>query len=422
MLRALWISLLAAAMALSATRSAAAEPAAPEQRPTYGVLYTAWIKAGEPWATVRIRLTRHPEWVRWMRFEIDPARYKGFKGEGSIAQEANTVLWKPPAEDAWIQYKVLLTSQRESGRYDGAITDTWALFRAEDLVPVKRIDFQDGTQSQAKLHLEVPEGWSIESAHPRYRGGRLKIDDPRGNFDRPTGWLLLGDLGVRREKIGNTRIAVGAPTGQGLRRMDIMAFFRWTLPTLQQIFPEFPERILVVGADDPMWRGALSGPGSLFVHSDRPMISENATSTFIHELVHVAMRARSGPQADWIVEGLAEYYSLEALHRSGTVSTARFEQAHRTLADWAAREAGPLDAPRSSGPTTARAVGVLRKVDAEIRAASGGRQSLDNVVADLAAQPKAVTLEMFRASTERHAGRVLASLQPAALNAPPAPP
>jgi hypothetical protein len=227
---------------------------------------------------------------------------------------------------------------------------------------------------------------------------------------------------VRREKIGNTRIAVGAPTGQGLRRMDIMAFFRWTLPTLQQIFPEFPERILVVGADDPMWRGALSGPGSLFVHSDRPMISENATSTFIHELVHVAMRARSGPQADWIVEGLAEYYSLEALHRSGTVSTARFEQAHRTLADWAAREAGPLDAPRSSGPTTARAVGVLRKVDAEIRAASGGRQSLDNVVADLAAQPKAVTLEMFRTSAERHAGRVLASLQPAALKGSPTAP
>ena len=136
----------------------------------------------------------------------------------------------------------------------------------------------------------------------------------------------------------------------------------------------------------------------------------------------VAMRAKSAPGSDWIVEGLAEYYSLEALHRSGTVSTARFEQAHRTLADWAAREAGPLDAPRSSGATTARAVGVLRKVDAEIRAASGGRQSLDNVVADLAAQPKAVTLEMFRASTERHAGRVLASLQPAALNAPPAPP
>ena len=80
---------------------------------------------------------------------------------------------------------MLLTSKRESGRYDGVITDAWAMFRGEDLVPVKRIDFQDGTQSQAKLRLNVPEGWSIESAHPRYRGGRLKIAG--GVLDEATG-------------------------------------------------------------------------------------------------------------------------------------------------------------------------------------------------------------------------------------------
>jgi len=418
MLRTTLAILLATAMAAAPAR--AAPPAAPgAERPQYGILYTAWIKAGDPWATVRVRLTRHPEWVRWMRFDIDPARYKGFKGGGSITQDGNSVLWKPSAADAWVQYRVLLTSQRESGRYDGVVTESWALFRAEDLVPVKRVDFQDGTQSQAKLRINVPEGWSIESAHPAYRSGRLKVDDPRGYFDRPAGWMLLGNLGVRRETIGGTRVAIGAPTGQGLRRMDIMAFFRWTLPTLQRIFPDFPARILVVGADDPMWRGALSGPNSLFVHSDRPMISENGTSTFIHELVHVAMRAKSVPSADWIVEGMAEYFSLEALHRSGTISDARFAAAHRSLAEWAAREAGPLDAPRSAGATTARAVGVLRRVDAEIRAASGGRASLDNVAADLAAEPRAITFEMFRASAERHAGRALAALAPEALKAPP---
>ena len=42
-----------------------------------------------------------------------------------------------------------------------------------------------------------------------------------------------------------------------------------------------------------------------------------------------------------------------------------------------------------------------------------------DVVADLAAQPKAITLDMFRASAERHAGRTLSSLQPAALKEPP---
>lgn len=419
MRHALRCRFLLGVLALSAAALAAAATPAQTERPAYGVLYTAWIKAGDPWATVRVRLTRNPEWVRWMRFEIDPARYRAFKGQGEISQVGNTVLWKPPAQDAWIQYKVLLESKRASGAYDGMVTPAWAMFRAEDLVPVKRVDFQDGTQSEAKLRLNVPAGWSIETAWPRYRSGRLKIDDPRGFFDRPTGWVLLGDVGVRRETIGTARVAVGAPTGQGLRRLDILAFFRWTLPTLQKIFPEFPARLLVVGAGDPMWRGALSGPNSLFVHADRPMISENATSTFLHEVVHVAMNARSAPGSDWIVEGMAEYYSLEALRRSGTISEARFQQSLGTLAEWAAREAGPLDAPSSSGATTARAVGVLRKVDAEIRAASGGRRSLDDVAAALAAQPKAITVDMFRRFAEQQAGAPLKSLDPAALRSAP---
>ena len=85
MLRTTLAILLATAMAAAPAR--AAPPAAPgAERPQYGILYTAWIKAGDPWATVRVRLTRHPEWVRWMRFDIDPARYKGFKGGGSITQ------------------------------------------------------------------------------------------------------------------------------------------------------------------------------------------------------------------------------------------------------------------------------------------------------------------------------------------------
>jgi hypothetical protein len=176
--------------------------------------------------------------------------------------------------------------------------------------------------------------------------------------------------------------------------MDTLAFFRMTLPTLQGIFPGFPERLLVVSAGDPMWRGALSGPGSLFVHADRPFISENGTSTFLHELVHVAMRARSRPDSDWIVEGLAEYYSLEVLHRSGALSDARFEKAHASLAAWAA-EAPSLDVPHSTGPVTAKAVGALRAIDREIRSASKGRKSLDDVARALAEADEAVTRARF---------------------------
>lgn len=409
---------LAVCAAFGARAASTPDSAVPE-RPAFGVLYTAWIDAGEPWATVRIRLTRHPEWVRWVRLEVDPERYRDIKGSGTITREGTHLKWAPPSGDAYLQYRVSLESRRASGTFDGRVTADWALFRGEDLAPVVRVDVEDGTQSQAKLRLNVPDGWSIESIYPRYASGRLKIDNPRNIFDRPSGWFLLGKTGVRRDTIGHTRIAIGAPVGEGLRRMDILALFRWTVPTLQQIFPDFPERLLVVGAGDPMWRGALSGPSSLYVHTERPLLSENGTSTFLHELVHVAMRARSEPGADWIVEGLAEYYSLEALRRSGTLGERRFERAHHDLAEWAARAAGPLDAASSAGATTARAVGVLRRLDAEIRTASGGRHSLDDVAAELASDRRRVSLELLRASAERFAGRPLATLSAVSLSAPP---
>ena len=59
-----------------------------------------------------------------------------------------------------------------------------------------------------------------------------------------------------------------------------------------------------------MWRGGLSAPQSLFVHSDRPLISENATSTLLHEVMHLALGIRAAEQFDWIVEGLASYFAL----------------------------------------------------------------------------------------------------------------
>ncbi len=363
---------------------------------TFGVLYTVWIKPESESAVVKIRLTRDIQMVDWLKLGIDPARYSQFRGTGDVVVAGDEVTWTPPEDDAWLQYRVQLTSKRDNGRNDGLVTAGWALFRADDLVPPVHSSFQDGTRSSARLQFRLPDGWSVATRYPRYPSGRFKVDDPRRRFDRPTGWLVMGEIGARRDKIGDTRVTVAAPVGQGVHYLDILAFLRWTAPSVQQVFPGFPDRLLVVSAGDPMWRGALSGPGSLYVHSDRPMISGNGTSTLIHELIHVAMRARSGPGADWIVEGLAEYYSLEVLRRSGTISEARFEQAQRELADWG-KEAASLDVPRSSGPVTARAVGVLRGIDRDIREKSGGAQSLDDVVRALAADDAPVTVQRFNA-------------------------
>ena len=372
-----------------------ADSAAPSQeRPAFTLFYTAWVKPDPGIATVKLRISSHPDWVNWMRFYVDPERHENFLHSGELVREGDELLWTPPDDDAWIQYDVKIESRRSNGRYDGYITEDWALFRADDLVPPVRTDFRDGTQSRAKLEVHLPDGWSIATRYPRYTSGRYKVDDPDRLIDRPTGWLVMGRIGTRRETIGGTKVTVAAPVDQGVKRMDMIAFLRWTLPTMQSLFPDFPDRLLIVSADDPMWRGALSAPNSLYLHADRPMISGNGTSTLIHELVHVAMSARSGPKADWIVEGLAEYYSLEVLHRSGTLSTARYENAHEELAEWG-KDVELLDVERSHGPITAKAVGRLRAIDAEIRERSRGRHSLDDVVRELATIDGDITVEGF---------------------------
>jgi hypothetical protein len=396
-------------LGIAIAQHSAALEASTGERLTYGVLYTAWIKAGEPEATVRVRLSRHPEWVRSMNFQIDPERYSHFEGTGKIDITEDRVLWHPPEEDAYLQFRVNLESRRESGGFDGMVTDTWALFRADDLIPPVRVVMEENTQAKAKLQLQLPEGWSLATPFPRYTSGRLRIDNPDRLFDRPTGWIVAGDIGTRTETIGDTSITVAAPTGQNMRRMDMLAFLRWTLPTLQSLFHQVPDRLLIVGAEDPMWRGALSAPDSLYMHSDRPLLSENATSTLLHEIVHVAMGAQSVPGSDWVVEGLAEYYSLEVLRRSGTISSERFAKAHADLAEWG-ETSGPLNSARSSGAITARAVGVMRAIDAEIRQGSDGKRSLDDVARQLTNEGRPITAERFRELATAAAGGRLRSM------------
>jgi hypothetical protein len=168
-----------------------------------------------------------------------------------------------------------------------------------------------------------------------------------------------------------------------MRRLDIISFLNWTLPDLVNVFQGLQDRILIVGARDEMWRGGLSGPSSVYLHTERPLISENATSTLLHEMVHVAVGPGTGSRDDWIIEGLAEYYSLEVLRRSGGISQKRFERAIAELENWAEKDNGQLVSP-SSGANTARAVWLFDSVAKELQKHQAG--SLDNVVQNMIAK------------------------------------
>lgn len=332
--------------------------------------------------------------VRYLDFKLgDEGIYSDFQtdGEGTWQQEDGRGIWRPAPGKARLSYRVKVSHQRKSGRFDARMTDDWALLRGDDLVPSGRLDQQDGVRLISRLKVELPEGWkSVETGWPRIGKNRFRIDNRERLFDRPTGWILAGKLGSRRAKLGETDVTVAAPVGEGMRRMDVLTMLTFVWPEIQNVFPRDPKKLLIVGAGDPMWRGGLSGPNSLFMHADRPLVSENGTSSLVHELVHVFSRITDADRSDWISEGLAEYYAIELVRRAGGMSEDRYQRVREDLTKWS-RKVDSLRTEHSTGPITARAVLLLQELDREIRQRSKGRHSLDDVARGLMRLDKVTT-------------------------------
>jgi len=141
-----------------------------------------------------------------------------------------------------------------------------------------------------------------------------------------------------------------------------------------------------------------------YIHADRPLISENGTSTLMHEAMHVALGVRAERGYDWIVEGLAEFYSLELLRRSGTLTPRRYATALQRLTTWS-ETAQTLCAPSSSGATTALAVLTLHELDEEIKTATSGEASLDDLLRVIVDSEDAVSLTAFQAAARNVIGQ-----------------
>ncbi|MGH8495644.1 MAG: hypothetical protein ACREVN_05880 [Gammaproteobacteria bacterium] len=376
---------------------------------TYELDYLIELVPEDGIAEVRVVLGEDAELVREIRFHIEPQRHRGFSGDGEIDVDGEYVRWLPPEDGGSIEFEADIDHERGTGSYDALMTDEWALFRGDDVVPPARVRTAAGAESDARLKLTAPDGWSVVTPYPGLDDGWVRVEHSDRRFDRPTGWMTAGNLGVRRERIRGVEVAVAGPVGHGIRRMDILAFLNWNLPELLRVFDDFHEVFLVVSAGDPMWRGGLSGPASIFLHADRPLISENGTSTLMHELMHAALRAGAEPGDDWIVEGLAEFYALELMRRSGTISEDRYERAYEQLSEWS-EDADDLDAGRSKGAITARAVLVMRGLDEEIRDETDGDESLDDVVREIAESEQPVDLERLREIAEEVAGDTVEAL------------
>lgn len=385
----------------------------------YDVTYRATFQADVAHVDVEVELAGE-KLPSKLRLRTDPQRYRNFRSTDPLQVSETEVVWEPQGKKARLRYEFLVNHKRTGG-YDSYRTRDWALFRGDKLVPSASVTASKRLQSRATLELLLPPEWTAAMPYAADGKFRYHIEDPQRRFDRPAGWMLVGKIGQRSERVEKINVVIAAPEGDNARRQDALAFINWNLPKLLKVFPQFPKRLLVVSAGDPMWRGGLSGPGSLFLHSDRPLISENRTSPLLHELVHVAMGIRGDDESDWIVEGLAEFYSIQTLRDSGGIGQRRYDQAMDSMRRWAAR-APSLFVKTSNGATTARAVLVFQAADAEIRKLTNDGASLDDVARKLASERGEVTLAHLQDVARQVAGKPLQTLQRDHLSQPVAAP
>lgn len=356
-------------------------------------------QAPEP-ARVSLSVEQDSAALRSISFDADNPAFLDFESDSGLERDGDRFVWNVPARGGKLTWRAPITHVRSGDAIDAKLGKRWALFRGEDAFMSVSSRVAKGAHSTASMEVELPDNWSFVAPLKNENGGYV-IDDPRRRFDRPTGWMIAGEIGVRIDRIAGVRASVAAPKGQSIRRQDILALLNWTLPDLVRLLPSYPAEVLIVSAEDPFWRGGLSGPASLYLHAQRPLISENGTSTLVHELFHVGFRRSGGELDDWIVEGLAEYYSVALLRQSGTMTASRYSKTMRSLERWA-KKADGLRGAKSKGATTAKAVLLFAALDAELRRES--EASLDDVVRRLAGPVEPVSFDELKKVTAQLLG------------------
>lgn len=324
--------------------------------------------------------------VRSLDFDLGSrGDYSDFKADGQWqgsapkAAETQRGVWRPASGKASLTYRVKISRSLKKGSFDSRMTGNWALFRGDTLVPVARLDQQDGIELVSRLEFELPGHWkSVETAWPRIGKNRFRIDNPSRLFDRPTGWMLAGALASRRTRLGETEVTVASPQGQGMRRMDVLTLLTFVWPQIQATFPRHPGKLLIVGAADPMWRGSLSGHDSVYVHSRLPLVSESGSSPLLREVIQVFAQINDSRDSDWIGEGLGEYYAIELMRRAGGMSDERYQALQARLGK-TGHGVSTLRGEQVDAATVARAVVLLQELDREIRLKTRNKRSLDDV-------------------------------------------
>jgi predicted metalloprotease with PDZ domain len=351
--------------------------------------------------------------IERVRLRFDPERFDGFTGTGTIERRRGEIVWTPNGPYAELTYTVHVDHRRAPGKgYDSYAGEDWILSRTSGFFPrcavLFRRDVEPHPESRARLVVRLPPGWTSATAMPAEAEARYVVETPHQRMDHPRGWLAFGRLKHTDATTAGTELTIVRVPGVTKHVEPIVDLMRHALPLITTLFEHALPRLLVVLGPDPMWRGGLSGEESFYMHADRPLRSPDYTSPYLHELFHVAAPFRPQPDAHWVTEGLAEYYSIELQRRIGTLSEEHFQ---RALELFARHGVWNQDFTHTGAPALRNnsAPLVMYVLDQRIRAATDGQRGLDAVVTSLARDGGAVSTARFLGTVQRVAGKSFAA-------------
>lgn len=359
---------------------------------TYSIEYLVRISPQRPrTAEVRWNLAGIDE-VKRIRLEIDGARHRRFRGSGDLEVGEDEVLWYPGGPYAHLEYQVALRHRRSEGKgFDSYATREWVITRSRDLFPATHIDIdleiEPEPRSRSRVRFRLPRGWKSATAmeqesphvfHPSHAGQWL---------DRPRGWIALGRLDSLERRAAGVRLNLVVPTEVEFPRGDVLDLYERALPNLIRLLPRVPPILLVVVGPDPMWRGGISGEGSIYLHADRPIRTPDRTSPPLHEAFHVLAPFRPGTDGLWITEGLAEYYSLELQRRIHLIDDKDFRRGLRSFRRWGRWDVNLSD-DRSLAVTNNSAPYVIAAIDEWVRERTKDEHDLDDVLRGIVQSPE----------------------------------
>jgi len=372
----------------------------------YGVHYEIELLPAARTARVTIWIEQEGGILRSVRLRYAADRYSEFEADGALDVTDDRVFWIVPEDGGELSFTVRVNQPRGAAGFGARMTEEWAIFRGEHVLPSMASQAEPLSEANATLRFRLPKGWRVAAPFAEAGRTRYTVEQPHRQLDQPRGWIVAGELQVARASLANVDVQVAVPSRFDFHPASVLALLRLAAPSLRELIGELPPQLLVVAAGDPMWRGGLSGPNSLYIHTERPLVQRDGTSPLLHELIHVVTHAHSGHNGDWIVEGLAEYYSTELLARSGIITTAERAAALRALRKRGEGVKESLLLPgESRGARTARAVAILDELNLALVERSDGEASLDDVLRQLATSRTRVTVESFLEATRIATGQ-----------------